>query len=97
MVGNKPLTFQLKDINPEHEEIQRRNITVETARSFGVGFFPGKGSMAGRVVFPLMENGVLVGYGGRSVDGSEPRWKFPAGFVKSFLYGLERCAPDKPP
>ena len=34
----------------------------------------------------------LVAYAGRSVDGSEPRYRFPSGFRKSLeLYGLHRC------
>jgi hypothetical protein len=99
---NKPLGFTLKDINPEHPLIQERGISVDTAKAFGVGFFPGKGSMAGRIVFPLLEaletgkDAVLVGYAGRSVSGQEPPWKLPPGLVKDFLYGLERCVPDKP-
>ena len=105
---NKPLAFTLKDINPCHEMIQARGISVETARDFGVGFFPGKGSMAGRIVFPLYEqlrsNGdgtsqvQLVGYAGRTtleVTADNPKWKLPPGLVKSFLYNLERCDPAK--
>ena len=107
--GNTPLSFVLKDVNPEHPMIQERGITVETARTFGVGYFPGKGSMAGRIVFPLHEmirrNGdgtaqvMLVGYAGRTtldVTPENPKWKFPAGLRKTFLYGLDRCEPAKP-
>lgn len=103
---NKPLGFALKDVNPEHPMIQERGITVETARTFGVGFFPGKGSMAGRIVFPLYqwlsdaaEKAALVGYCGRTtleVTKENPKWLFPAGLLKHFLYGLERCDPAKP-
>jgi len=107
--GNKPLPFTLKDVNPEHPMIQGRGITVETAKFYGVGYFSGKGSMAGRIVFPLQEllriNGdgtaqvMLVGYAGRTtldVAAENPKWKLPAGLHKSFLYGLERCDPAKP-
>jgi DNA primase len=96
---NKPLSFTLKDITAEHSMIQARGITVETARSFGVGFFPGKGSMAGRIVFPVTENGLLVAYIGRTcgeVTAENPKWRVPAGFIKSSLYGLDRCTPDQP-
>jgi hypothetical protein len=96
---NKPLAFTLKDVNPHHEEIQRRKITEETARSFGVGFFPGKGSMANRVVFPIHEDGALVAYIGRTcgdITPDNPKWKVPAGFIKSMLFGLDRCDPSKP-
>jgi DNA primase len=93
---NRPLAFTLKGIEHEHPLIQSRGISKETAEVFGVGFFPGKGSMAGRIVFPLMENSAIVGYAGRAVNGDEPKWKLPAGLHKSFVYGLERCDPTKP-
>jgi DNA primase len=51
--GNRPLAFALKGVDPKHPIIQERGISVETAKAFGIGFFPGHGSMAGRVVFPL--------------------------------------------
>jgi DNA primase len=97
--ANRPLAFTLKDVNPEHPMIQERGISVETARKFGVGYFPGKGSMAARVVFPLVEDSNLVGYAGRTtleVTPENPKWKLPAGLHKTFLYGLERATPDKP-
>jgi DNA primase len=94
--ANKPLSFGLKDINPEHPMIQGRGIRVETAQKWGVGFFPGKGSMAGRIVFPLHEHGHLVGYAGRAAqEGQEPKWLLGKGLRKTFLFGLERCAPAK--
>ena len=107
--GNQPLAFTLKDITPTHPMIQGRGISVETAKHFGVGFFPGKGSMAGRVVFPFYEvsraNGdgtrqvMLVGYAGRTtlpIADTNPKWLFGKGLKKTFLYGLERCDPAKP-
>ena len=96
---NKPLAFVLKDVMPSHPMIQEHRISVETAKLFGVGFFPGKGSMAGRVVFPLHEDGNLVGYAGRTtlpVSEANPKWLFGKGLRKSFLYGLDRCDPAKP-
>jgi DNA primase len=94
---NTPLKFTLKDVNPEHPMIQGRGILAETAREFGVGFFPGKGSMAGRIVVPLHENRNLVGYAGRAtLEGQEPKWLLGKGLKKTFLFGLERCDPAKP-
>ena len=48
--------------------------------------------MSGRVVIPIHnERGELVAYAGRSIDGSEPRYKFPAGFHKAaVLFNLHR-------
>lgn len=89
---NPPLTFTLKDVDPVHLYLTDRGITSETARVFGVGFFPGKGSMTGRIVIPIRNvGGELVAYAGRSIDGTEPKYKLPAGFKKSLeLYNLDR-------
>jgi len=89
---NKPLGFTLQRIDHSHPYLAERGITEETARKFGVGFFPGKGSMSGRIVIPIHnERGELVAYAGRSIDGSEPRYKFPGGFRKSLeLFNLHR-------
>lgn len=96
---NKPLAFALKDVNPSHPMIQGRGVSTVTAEHFGVGFFPGKGSMAGRIVFPLHEHGCLVGYAGRTtlpVSDDNPKWLFGKGLRKTFIYGLDRCDPTKP-
>ena len=89
---NKPLGFQLKGIDFAHPYLAQRGIDPETAEYFGVGLFTGKGSMSGRIVIPIEnEKGELVAYAGRSVDGSEPKYKLPAGFKKSqVLYNLAR-------
>lgn len=89
---NKPLTFQLKSVDCSHPYLSERGITKETAEYFGVGFFPGKGSMNGRIVIPIHnQHGKLVAYAGRAIDGSEPRYKLPAGFHKSLeLFNLHR-------
>ena len=94
---NHPLAFSLKEVDPEHPMIQSRSILAETARKFGVGFFPGKGSMVGRIVFPLLENGHLVGYAGRAtLEGQKPKWLLGKGLRKTFLFGLDRCDSAKP-
>jgi DNA primase len=89
---NKPLSFTLKDVDPSHPYLRQRGIKEETARHFGVGFFPGRGSMSGKVVVPIHnERGELVAYAGRSIDGSEPKYKMPSGFQKSaVLFNLHR-------
>jgi DNA primase len=98
--GNKPLAFELQNVNPEHPMIQQRGITLDTARAWGVGFFCSKqktASMDNRIVFPLHENGVLVGYAGRAtLEGQEPKWLLGKGLKKTFLYGLDRCDVGKP-
>jgi DNA primase len=91
-VVNKPLTFTLKDINHTHPYVQSRGLTEDTTTLFGVGFFPGKGMMAGRCVIPIHnEVGELVAYAGRSIDATEPKYKVPTGFKKSHvLFNLHR-------
>ncbi len=90
--SNKPLTFTLQNIDHTHPYLTERGVTEETAQTFGVGFFSGKGSMHDRIVIPIHNaKGELVAYAGRSIDGSEPRYKFPAGFHKSLeLFNLHR-------
>lgn len=90
---NAPLKFTLKGVDPAHPYLAHRGITGETATLFGVGFFPGNGSMKGRVVIPVEnDRGELVAYAGRAIGGEEPKYKFPAGFKKTLvLYNLARA------
>jgi len=90
--SNKPLTFNLQNIDCSHPYLKERGVTEERAKTFGIGFFSGKGSMHDRIVIPIHnQRGELVAYAGRSIDGSEPRYKFPAGFHKSLeLFNLDR-------
>ncbi len=89
---NRPLTFTLKEIDHAHPYLLQRGIMEETAKYFGVGYFPGRGSMSGRVVIPIHnDRGELVAYAGRSIDATEPKYKLPAGFKKSSeLFNLHR-------
>ncbi|MBX9660412.1 MAG: toprim domain-containing protein [Nitrospiraceae bacterium] len=89
---NKPLSFTLKDIDPAHPYVRQRGVDEAVARHFGIGYFPGRGQMNGRVVIPIHnEKGELVAYAGRSIDGSEPKYRLPAGFVKTaVLFNLHR-------
>jgi DNA primase len=91
--ANKPLEFELKGIDLAHPYLSERSITRTTAENFGIGVYSGRGSMTGRLVFPIHnEGGQLVAYAGRSIDGSEPKYKFPAGFHKSqVLFNFHRA------
>lgn len=93
---NKPLGFTLRGILHTHPYLTLRGFDEEECEYLGVGFFPGKGSMQNRIVFPIHDTeGQLVAYAGRRVEYSlhdeDPthiapecpdleRWKFPAGF-----------------
>jgi DNA primase len=76
-----------------HDYLSQRGISRTTAETFQIGYYAGRGCLGGRIVFPLHnERGELVGYAGRSVDGSEPKYKFPPGFAKSqVLFNVHRA------
>jgi DNA primase len=89
---NPPLAFKLTGIVYHHWLKEKKGITEETARKFGVGLFTGRGSMAGRIVIPIHnEKGELIAYAGRAVNGEKPKYRLPNGFHKSkVLYNLHR-------
>ena len=89
-----PLGFHLRGVDSRHPYLRVRGIQESTAIEFGVGFYSGPGLMQRRLVIPIHdEAGRLVGYCGRSLDGSEPRYKFPLRFPKSqVLFNLHRAA-----
>ena len=93
---NKPLNFQLKGLNSGHPYLKERKLSAETMATFGIGFFAGRGSMAGKVVIPIHdEAGQLLAYAGRTIDNSEPKYKLPPGFHKSqVVYNLHRVNAD---
>jgi len=90
--ANAPLHFTLQHIDRHHPYLAQRGLTDETIGAFGVGFYRGKGFLRGRIVIPIHdERGELIAYVGRSVDGQEPKYRFPAGFRKSLvLFNLHR-------
>lgn len=85
-MGNRPLPFTLKGTDYSDPYLGGRGITEETAKYFGIDFFPGKGCMQGRIVVPIHnEDEVLVAYAGRLLVQSEPKYKFRALFQKSLV------------
>ena len=97
---NPPLGFELR-VDSEHEYGVKRGLEPETIERFGCGMCLSKGMFAGRYVIPLRdEQGRLVGYAGRSIDDTEPKYLFPPGdkgFAKSrLLFGLHRLLEKKP-
>jgi len=91
---NPPLPFTLTGIDVHHPYLAERGVTPETAQHFGIGLFPKRGCMEGRIVFPIHnEEGLLVAYAGRSVDHSGLKYRFPSRFRKSLvLFNLHRAA-----
>ena len=89
-----PLGFSLRGIDSAHPYLAARGIDTATAEEFGIGFYSGLGIFSQRLVIPIhSERGELVAYCGRAVDGSQPRYRFPAGFAKSqVLFNFHRAA-----
>jgi DNA primase len=93
---NKVLGFELKGIKHDHPYLAGRDISKEVAEFFGIGYYENskspKVTMNRRIVIPIHnERGELVGYAGRAIGNSEPRYKFPPGFHKVELYNLHRA------
>jgi len=90
--GNPRLGFSL-DVDRRHPYLARRGIDGATASHFGVGYFSGRGLMRGRIAIPIHDDqGRLVAYCGRTVEGGDPRYRFPAGFQKSqVLFNYHRA------
>jgi DNA primase len=84
--SNRPLSFKLTDIDSRHPYLRERGVSPETAQHFGIGWLPGKGSMAGRIVIPIHnEDGILVAYAGRALNKTESKYRFPTRFRKSLV------------
>jgi DNA primase len=92
---NSPLHFELRGIDYAHPYLMDRGIKAETAAEFGIGYYGEPGIMKGRVVIPIHnQTGELVAYAGRAIDGAEPKYRFPRGFLKSQeLFNLHRIIP----
>ena len=95
--SNKALRFQLSGIDPTHAYLAERGILAETAAVFGIGFYGEKGIMSSRIVIPIHDDqGQLIAYAGRSIDGTEPKYRLPKGFKKSLeLFNLYRTAASR--
>jgi len=89
---NSPLGFSLT-LDRRHGYLSRRGIDAATADWFGVGYYGGSGLMSGRIAIPIHDaRGRLVAYCGRALDGTAPRYRFPAGFQKSqVLFNYHRA------
>lgn len=92
---NKPLGFELRNLDAEHPYLQERGLSEETIAEFGLGCC-NNGSMSGRIVIPIHNvEGKLVAYAGRwpgEPPEDTPKYKFPAGFRKSMeVFNLHRA------
>lgn len=87
---NPPLRFNL-DLDPNHPYLKERGLEKSTIEHFGIGYCS-KGIMRGRIAIPIHdENGNLIAYSGRCINGEKPKYKLPKGFNKMLvLYNLHR-------
>lgn len=82
--------FTLLGVDPKHPYLAKRGISEETALTFCVGYFSGRGSMAGRVVIPIYNvAGELVAYAGHALDTSPEKYNF--GRVPQITRTLQRA------
>jgi DNA primase len=93
---NKPLKFELKNLDPDHEWFQTRGILPEIVKYFGLGLQKKGKAIPNRIAIPIHNDlGQMVAYCGRAVDKNqirkEGKYKLPANFSKSeIVYNLNR-------
>lgn len=95
---NPSLTFQLKNLDPDHGFFKERGVLPATIEHFGLGYCS-KGMMKGRIVIPIHDHlGQLVAYCGRAVNDDqiekEGKYKLPMKFVKSGVVYNLHCQKD---
>jgi len=95
---NPPLTFQLKNLEPDHPYLKTRGLTEKIIDYFGLGFCS-RGMMKGRIAIPIHNaDRELVAYAGRTVtevSEENPKYKLPPNFKKSLvLYNLHQVHTD---
>ena len=97
---NKPLGFELRNLDTAHPYLAERGLSGATIAEFGLGCC-NNGSMKGRIVIPIHNvDGKLVAYVGRwpgDPPEDTPKYKLPAGFRKSEeLFNLHRALQADP-
>ena len=93
---NKPLGFELQNLDAAHPYLAERGLTEATLAEFGLGYCH-KGSMTGRIVVPIHNrDSQLIAYAGRwpgiPPDEDTPKYKLPPGFRKAQeVFNLHRA------
>ena len=85
---NEPLSFGLKNIEPDHPSLKVLGIREDTLTSFGVGYYGGRGMMNNHIVIPIFNpNRELIAYAG--VHPTEHTYIYPPKFRRELdLYNL---------
>jgi DNA primase len=91
---NEPLTFALKNIEPDHPSVKALGIQEDILAAFGVGYYRGRGMMQNRIVVPVFNtNRQLVAYAGFHPE--ERTYIYPPKFRREFeLYNLSGTLAD---
>jgi DNA primase len=92
----RPFTRRLR-LDPDAPFLSRKGIWPQTARSFDVGAFHGRGMLAGCIAVRLFDpRGQPLGYAGRYLDPERAihgKWKLPSGLPRNaLLYAYHRAA-----
>jgi DNA primase len=93
---NEPLTFTLKNIEPDHPSVKALGIQEDILTAFGVGYYSGRGMMENRIVIPVYNTSKqLVAYAG--FHPKERTYTYPPKFRRDLaLYNLSgACAADE--
>jgi hypothetical protein len=85
---NEPLTFALKNVEPDHPSMKALGIQEDILTAFGVGYYSGRGMMENRIVIPIYNlSRQLVAYAG--FHPKERTYTYPPKFRKELeLYNL---------
>jgi DNA primase len=92
---NEPLTFALKNIEPQHPSVAALGIRDDMLTAFGVGYYRGRGMMDSRIVIPIYNSSrQLIAYAG--FHPKERTYTYPPKFRRDLaLYNLSSaCAAD---
>jgi DNA primase len=93
--GNEPLTFALKNIEPDHPNVKALGIQEDVLTVFGVGYYRGRGMMGNRIVIPIYNpSRQLVAYTGFHPE--ERTYTYPPKFRRELeLYNLGGALADQ--
>jgi DNA primase len=93
-VLNEPLTFTLKNIDPNHPDVKALGIHEDIVTAFGVGNYSGRGMMGNRIVIPVFNTcKQLVAYVGFHPE--ERTYTYPPKFKRELeLYNLSSALAD---
>jgi MFS transporter, NNP family, nitrate/nitrite transporter len=91
---NEPLTFTLKNIEPDHPSVKALGIQEDILTGFGVGYYRGRGMMENHIVIPVFNTSRQpVAYAGFHPE--EHTYTYPPKFRRELeLYNLAGALTD---